>query len=62
MSDHDDLDDALRQRMQAGIRGGGDARDELSSMRPRFERARRRLSGTISNGPSTVSMSERDER
>ncbi len=55
MSDHDDLDDALRQRMQAGIRGGGDARDELSSMRPRFERARRRRA-TVTAAASTAAV------
>lgn len=55
MSDHNDLDDALRQRMQAGIRGGGDARDELSSMRPRFERARRRRA-TVTAAASTAAV------
>ena len=55
MSDHDDLDDALRQRMRAGIRGGGDARDELSSMRPRFERARRRRA-TVTAVASTAAV------
>ena len=55
MSDHNDLDDALRQRMQAGIRRGGDARDELSSMRPRFERARRRRA-TVTAAASTAAV------
>lgn len=55
MSDHDDLDDALRQRMQAGIRGGGDAHDELSSVRPRFERARRRRA-TVTAVASTAAV------
>ena len=55
MSDHDDLDDALRQRMQAGIRGGGDAHHELSSMRPRFERARRRRA-TVTAAASTAAV------
>ncbi len=55
MSDHNDLDDALRQWMQAGIRGGGDAHDGLSSMRPRFERARRRRA-TVTAAASTAAV------
>ena len=55
MSDHNDLDDALRQRMHAGIREGGDAHHELTTMRPRFERARRRRA-TVTAAASTAAV------
>lgn len=72
MSD-DRFDDELRGRLRGSGPAAGDARHELSSLRPRFERARRRRATAMATGSAaalaivvvgalSLSGTSRDER